>query len=164
MRWVAAQIRPDQIDWIRTWPATLHLAVPAPGGVLFCHATPRSDTELFTRLSSDEDLAPIFQGLAVRTVVCGHTHMQFERSVAGVRILNAGSVGMPFGGTGAYWLMLEDSGASFRHTPYDLQAGAARVRQSPYPQAQEFAANNILSPPPEEQVLEVFTRASRRSA
>jgi predicted phosphodiesterase len=164
MRWVAAQLRPDQIDWIRNWPATLHLDVAAPGGVLFCHATPRSDTELFTRLSSDEDLAPIFQDLAEKIVVCGHTHMQFERTVAGVRILNAGSVGMPFGKAGADWLMLDDAGPAFRHTELDLEAAAQRIRQSAYPQAQEFAAQNVLSPPPEEQVLEVFTKASRRTA
>jgi len=35
--------------------------------------------------------------VAADVVVCGHTHMQLDRRVGGVRVVNAGSVGMPFG-------------------------------------------------------------------
>jgi len=51
----------------------------------------------------------------VPTVVCGHTHMQFERTVGGVRVINAGSVGMPYEEEpGAYWLL----DLVHRRTPY----------------------------------------------
>jgi predicted phosphodiesterase len=84
--------------------------------VLYCHASPRNDTDIFTERTLEERLAPLFEGLGVSTVVCGHTHTQFERRVAGVRVVNAGSVGMPYEeGPGAYWLLDLDH----RRTPYD---------------------------------------------
>jgi diadenosine tetraphosphatase ApaH/serine/threonine PP2A family protein phosphatase len=88
------------------WPPTCHVEIPGRGEVLFCHATPRNDTATFTRLTPDDRLLPIFEGLGVSVVVCGHTHMQFDRMVGTTRVVNAGSVGMPFGEPGADWLLL----------------------------------------------------------
>jgi putative phosphoesterase len=83
--------------------------------VLYCHASPRNDMDIFTERTPEERLAPLFEGLDVSTVVCGHTHTQFERTVAGVRIVNAGSVGMPYEEEpGAYWLL----DLAPRRTPY----------------------------------------------
>ena len=127
--------------------------------MLFCHATPRNDTEIFTRLTSEDRLLPVFEGLNVPLVVCGHTHMQFDRTIGRTRVVNAGSVGMPFGEPGAYWLLLGPD-VQLRHTPYDLTTAAERIRDTKYPQAQDFAARNVLQPPSEAQMLEVFTNAS----
>ena len=83
--------------------------------VLYCHASPRNDMDIFTERTPEERLAPLFEGLDVSTVVCGHTHTQFERTVAAVRIVNAGSVGMPYEEeAGAYWLL----DLAPRRTPY----------------------------------------------
>jgi hypothetical protein len=68
---------------------------------------------------------------------------------------------MPFGTPGAYWLLL-GLGVELRHTPYDLQSAAARIRESPYPQAEQFAANNVLQPPSEAAMLEMFTKVALR--
>jgi diadenosine tetraphosphatase ApaH/serine/threonine PP2A family protein phosphatase len=131
------------------------------GDVLFCHATPRNDTEIFTRCTPEERLAPIFSGLGVEIVVCGHTHMQFDRAIGSVRVVNAGSVGMPFGRPGAYWLLLGPD-VQLRRTDFDLTAAAARVRATRYPQAEDFAANNIQQPPTEEEVLGAWSGAELR--
>ena len=131
------------------------------GAVLFCHATPRSDTELFTRLTPDHRLMPAFSGVPARTVICGHTHMQFQRRIGAVHVFNAGSVGMPFGEPGAYWLIVGPTDVQFSRTSYDFPAAAARIRETRCPQAADFAANNILSPPSEAQMLELFTRPTR---
>jgi len=157
MRWVAQQVDPELERWIAGWPQTLRVEIRGLGEVLFCHATPRSDTEIFTRLSSEDRLSPIFAGLDVPVVVCGHTHMQFDRTIAGARIVNAGSVGMPFGEPGAYWLLL-GPGVELRKTPYDLGQAAERIRATEYPQAQEFAARNVLQPPSEEEMLALFAK------
>ena len=58
------------------------------------------------RLTPEDSLVPLFTGLGIPLVVCGHSHMQFDRTVSGVRVVNAGSVGMPFAEPGAYWLLL----------------------------------------------------------
>ena len=140
------------------WPKTLQLEVDRLGQVLFCHSTPRSETEGFTRLTAEDRLLPIFEGLDTRAVVCGHTHMQFDRMIGRTRVVNAGSVGMPFAEPGAYWLLLGPD-IQLRHTTYDLAKAAKRIRASSYPQAQEFADHNVLQPPSEKEMLEAFAKA-----
>src|SRR5580658_5695098 len=158
VRWSAEQLHPEDEQLVATWPDTLRVEIRGFGEVLFCHATPRNDTEIFTRLTPEERLLPVFAGLNVAAVVCGHTHMQFDRTIAGIRVLNAGSVGMPFGEPGAYWLLL-GPGVELRRTRYDLAKAAERIRGTKYPQAEDFAARNVLQPPSEEKTLEAFAWA-----
>jgi diadenosine tetraphosphatase ApaH/serine/threonine PP2A family protein phosphatase len=138
---------------------TVALSIPPIGEVLFCHATPRSETELFTKLTPDERLRPMFADAGAPLVVCGHTHMQFDRTAAGRRIVNAGSVGMPFGAPGAYWLLLGPA-VDLRRTAYDLDAAARRIRATAYPKADDFAATNVLRPPAEQQMLAAYAQAA----
>jgi predicted phosphodiesterase len=159
LRWNSQQIHPDYHDVIRSWPATLRLNVGRLGNVLFCHATPRSETECFTRLTPEVRLLHLFEGLGADAVVCGHTHMPFDRIVGGIRVVNAGSVGMPFGRPGADWILLDEE-VRFRHTEYDFAYAAGRVRQTAYPQAEEFAERSILRPPTEDEMLPLFTGVS----
>jgi predicted phosphodiesterase len=153
--------RPEDERVLGTWPGTLRLEIPGIGDVLFCHATPRNDTEIFTRLTAEERLRPLFDGVNAALVVCGHTHMQFARTVGRTRVVNAGSVGMPFGETGAYWLLLTPD-AQLRRTAYDLGKAAEQVRATRYPLADDFAANNVLTAPSEQAMLDAFTRAELR--
>jgi putative phosphoesterase len=157
MRWNAGQLGPGDQQLLASWPKTLHLEIDGVGEVMFCHATPRNDTEVFTRLTAEDSLLPIFAGLNFPLIICGHTHMQFDRTIGKVRVVNAGSVGMPFGEPGAYWLLIGPN-VEFRHTNYDLTNAAARIRATTYPHAQDFAAHNILQTPSEEKILEAFGR------
>lgn len=143
VRWSAEQLHAEHERVLAGWPATLRL-----GEVLFCHATPRNDTEIFTRLTPEDRLLPVFEGLGVPMVVCGHTHVQFDRMIGGVRVVNAGSVGMPFGEPGAYWLLLAP-GVELRRTPYDLARAAALIRDTGYPHDLHDFAAHVLQPPPE---------------
>ncbi len=156
VRWTAQQLQPELEQLLAGWPKTLSVEIRGMGGVLFCHATPRNDTECFTRLTSEDRLLPVFAGINTPIVVCGHTHMQFDRTVGKIRVLNAGSVGMAFGDPGAYWLLLGPD-VQLRHTPYDFAKAAERIRDTRYPQAQDFA-RSILQPPSEGETLEAFTR------
>jgi putative phosphoesterase len=161
MRWNAEQLHPEHERLLASWPKTVRIEIDGVGEVLFCHATPRSDTEVFTRLTPEDRLLSIFEGLKVPVVICGHTHMQFDRAIGKVRVVNAGSVGMPFGEPGAYWLLLGPN-VQLRHSPYDLTKAAERIRGTNYPQAQDFAAHNVLQPPSEGETLEVFTKVELR--
>ena len=160
-RWTGRQLDAKHAQMMRSWPGTLELEVPDMGHVLFCHGTPRSELEVFTRLTPEDRLLPVFEGLAGTLVVCGHTHMQFDRRIGRTRVVNAGSVGMPFGEPSAYWLLLGD-GVQLRKTSYDLLAATDRVRATKYPQAEEFAARSILQPPSEDEMLTAFTDVSFR--
>jgi predicted phosphodiesterase len=158
IRWTAAQLSREDEQLIAGWPPTLRVPVQGLGEVFVCHATPRNDVEIFTRLTPEERLRPVFAGIDAPLAVCGHTHMQFDRTIGAMRVVNAGSVGMPFQGPGAYWLLL-GPGVQLRKTTYDLEKAAALVRQTTYPRADEFAARNILQPPTEAATLEAFKNA-----
>ena len=160
MRWTAQELHPEYEALFASWPKTLRFEVDGLGEVLFCHGTPRSETEGFTRLTAEDRLLPLFEGLQASVVVCGHTHMQFDRRVGRTRVVNAGSVGMPFGDPGAFWVLLGPD-IQLRRTAYDLGKAAERIRDTPYPQAREDA-EKILQPPSESEMLEVFGRVELR--
>jgi diadenosine tetraphosphatase ApaH/serine/threonine PP2A family protein phosphatase len=158
LRWNAQQLQADYQTLFESWPLTRRLQIDGVGEVLFCHATPRNDTEIFTRTTAEARLLPVFKEVDVPVVVCGHTHMQFDRTVGDIRVVNAGSVGMPFQEPGAYWLLL-GPGIELRRTDYDLERAAQRVRHSKSPLADDFADRNILEPPSEQKTLEAFAHA-----
>lgn len=130
------------------------------GAVRFCHATPRSDEEIVTVRTPAERVRAMLAGVDEPLVVCGHTHMPFDRRVDGVRVVNAGGVGMPFGAARAHWLLLGPDVVSVR-TAYDLAAAAARVRATRYPEAAEFADGNVLRPPGAEAMLGALEPGTR---
>ena len=158
IHWTAQQLSAEHAQAVRSWPKTFRIDIRGVGPVMFCHGTPRNENEIFTRRTAEAVLMPLFDGLNATTIVCGHTHMQFDRMVGKTRVVNAGSVGMPFGEPGADWLLL-GSEAALRHTNYDLSAAADRIRQTKYPQAGDFVERNLLHPPSEELMLKLFKPA-----
>ena len=160
IRWNADQLTPPHKDLIASWPMTLRLTIPPLGDVLFCHATPRDWNECFVKTTAEETLLPIINAANAAIVVCGHTYMQFDRVVGKTRVINAGSVGMPFGRTRADWLLLGED-VQLRHTSYDLDAAVTRFRQVGCPMTEEFIVPRILTPASEEQWLDIFAGADR---
>jgi predicted phosphodiesterase len=148
--WLEQRLGRERLAWLMSLPEQLELEVDGVGRVLFCHGSPRSDEEMLLRTASDERLTEILAGVGADVVVCGHTHMQFSRVVGGKRVINAGSVGLPYGATGAHWLEL-GPGARHRRTPYD----PAPLRTSEWPRAAEIIAV-IESPPSEEEAIAEF--------
>ncbi len=156
VRWTAGRLDREHLGLIAEWPKTVRLEVEGLGEVLFCHATPRDENEVFTRATPEKRLLPVFRGLDVGVVVCGHTHMPFDRRVGEVRVVNAGSVGLPFGEPGACWLLLGPD-VELRRKPYDLERAARRIRGTADPQASQFA-QDLLQPRSERETLELFSR------
>jgi predicted phosphodiesterase len=163
VEWSARQV-PDEIATaMQAWPTTLQLEIDGVGDTLFCHASPRNDTEIFTRLSPDERIRTMFAGTPSDLAVCGHTHMQFDRTVDTIRVVNAGSVGMPFGDPGACWLLLGPD-VQLRRTSYDLDAAAARLRRSEFPGVDQYVERQVLHPPSEAQMLAAYSKVDGRAA
>ncbi len=159
IQWTAQQLLPEHERWLASWPATCRVEIRGLGEALFCHATPRNDTELFTRVTPEACLKVVFAEVNVPVVVCGHTHMQFDRPVGSVRVVNAGSVGMPFEQpSGAYWLLLGPD-VELRRTGYDLEKAAERIRQTSYPQVEDLAVRYVLQPPSDTETLALFAPA-----
>jgi putative phosphoesterase len=132
----AREIGDQQARALGELPVTLEL-----DGVLFCHATPRHDDEMLTRLSSEDRWTEALRGVGARLVVAGHTHQQDDRVVGGVRFVNAGSVGLPYEGDGAArWLWIADGVPEFRRTVYDAAATGARFLAAGWPDEQSVNA------------------------
>src|SRR5579884_1326186 len=161
--WIARQLNRSQRDILASWPETLVLAIDGLGDVLFCHGSPRGDEGIVTPLTPEDRLREELSGVTQSVVVCGHTHMQFERSLDGKRVVNAGSVGMPFDKPGAYWLLLGPT-VDLRRTSYDLERAAERVRASAYPQGRMFADKYILNPLDATETATIMERSAAESA
>ncbi|MBX6341710.1 MAG: metallophosphoesterase family protein [Thermomicrobiaceae bacterium] len=163
-RWAADQLTHAQIDFLARLPERIALDVDGLGGVLFCHGSPRSDDEIITRATPLERLRPMLEGVREGVVVCGHTHARFDRRALGRRLVNPGSVGMPYEGMpGAYWALL-GPGVALRRTSYDVERAAEIVRASGYPEAEEFVSGNLLSCPTAEEATALFERMAARNA
>ena len=137
-RWCGERLDEDLRAEIAGWPATIELDLDVLGHVLFCHATPRSDDEIITTLTPDGAVAEALAGAAADVVVCGHTHVQTDRTVVGApRLVNAGSVGLPCEGThGAFWVVL-DGGVELRRTEYAVEAALTRLATPGFPAVDE---------------------------
>lgn len=145
-------------DLIDGLPLSVTLDIDGLGPVRFCHATTRSDTEIVLVDSAVDRYAAAFGDVIEPTVVLGHTHMPFDRLVDRRRFVNPGSVGMPYGGTGAFWALLGPD-VTLRRTAYDLDVAAATLRAgSRQPAIDEFIRDNVCTTPSDVEALAVFTR------
>ena len=128
---LVAALTSEQVDFLYRLPERVELEVAGLGHILFCHATPQNDLDMVTPLTPDERLGRILDGVRADVVVAGHTHIQEDRRVGGVRWVNAGSVGMPYEDEpGAYWALLGPD-VELRRTAYD----ATKLGGYEYPHA-----------------------------
>jgi putative phosphoesterase len=150
--WVAERLSAAQRDVLAAFEPVVRI-----GDVLFCHGSPRSDTEMITRITPDERLAPMLDAVAEPVVVCGHTHQQFDRYVAGKRVVNAGSVGLPYeGDAAAFWLMLADGEPELRRTSYDVAAAVEAMRASGLAELEESFEASLVKPVDADEVAAFF--------
>jgi putative phosphoesterase len=138
--WERSCLSEEEVAFLQTQPPTLER-----DGVLYCHATPRSDDEVVTPATPDERLREILAGVEQRVVVAGHTHMQQDRLVEGIRFVNAGSVGLPYEGEpAAFWALLVDGVPELRKTEIEHERVVEVFRQSRWPRASEILGERVL--------------------
>ena len=137
--WSADRLGHERLAAVARWPLTLELEVVGLGRVLLCHSTPGSDDPIYTRITPDGDVIEVLGPVSADVVVCGHTHIQYDRRLSsGLRLVNPGSVGLPYEGRrGAFWALLGPD-VEFRHTPYDVDATAAAIRALGSPMEEEL--------------------------
>lgn len=158
----AAGVSDAQRDLLDGFEPTVVLDVDGLGAVLFCHGSPRSDSEIITTATADERLAAILAEVPEPTVVGGHTHRQFDRSLPGHRFINAGSVGCPYEGrAGAYWALLGPD-VALRRTEYDIAAAREAMRATGYPELDEMLRESLLEPADPDEVATYFEGLAAR--
>ena len=111
-------------------------------GNLYVHGSPLSDVESFPAEPGADD-ERMLEGVRDRTVVFGHSHLQFRRpGPNGTDLVNPGSVGMPLDAdVRAAWATW-DGDFEFHRTEYDVARAAAGYR-SLDGDFGEFAARRI---------------------
>jgi predicted phosphodiesterase len=160
--WGAARLSTEHIEALAGLPATITLPVRGLGDVLFCHATPRDDEEIVLVDSAIPRWKAVLEGLpeSVTTVVCGHTHMPYLRLVDRITAVNPGSVGMPYGTTGAHWALLggaDDPVIQLRRTHYDIGEAEERIRQAcDFPKLDEWFEHYLRTNYSDVEALETF--------
>jgi predicted phosphodiesterase len=158
LAWAGERLSDEQIAFLAVLPQTITLDVDGLGQVCFCHATPRDDNELFTELTPADAVAELLEGTAEATIVCGHTHMQFDRRIDRWRVVNAGSVGVPWDeGPEPRWALLGPD-VSLRRTELDHQSAAEEIRATGWPGAEELLGDTRARA----EVLDLFEQAATR--
>lgn len=162
--WAAKQITPAQRDFLASFEATVTVDdVDGLGRVLFCHATPQNDVDVFSAATPADRVRKLIGKVDADAVVCGHTHIQFDLLFDGLRIINPGSVGMPYGEPGAYWAVL-GPGVRLRRADYDRESAAARIQKLSWPNANEFAQKNVLRVPSVEEAMDFLGKVEAKQA
>ena len=148
-RWTDEHMEAQGLRFLETLPLSLTIR-EGDWRLLAVHGTPRSDEEGITAATSDGD----FDGMgispaAVDLIVCGHTHVPLDRTINGVRVVNAGSVGLPFDGDPhacyAHISVTPGEGASpeveLRRVAYDVEKVVEQFYAVDHPAADISAYN-----------------------
>jgi putative phosphoesterase len=149
-RWMQEHHSPEMRAFLETFEEQFALEVEGLGPVRFCHGSPRSDGECVTPETPEERVRELSAGISEHVIVSAHVHIQFDREAAGVRMVNPGSVGLPYEGKpGAYWAMLGPD-VEHRRTEYDLERTLALYRASERPGIDEIVEMMVNPPEPRE--------------
>lgn len=124
-----------RITWLRDLPAehrgdALTVLHAAPGD-LWRAPSPDAD---------DDELSRTYRPLASAHVAYGHIHQPFARTLDGLTVANAGSVGLPFDSDPrAAYLLLDDGVATTVRVEYDVEREVRALHASGHPDAERLA-------------------------
>jgi putative phosphoesterase len=140
--WTKANTSEANKAWLRTLAPQIRFEADGLR-FLLVHGSPRKMNEYLYEDKPDSTFARIAAAADVDVIVCGHTHRPYNKTVAGTRFINDGSVGKPKDGDArACWALVETSPAGvtvdFRRVDYDIEAAAQGILASELPH--EFAA------------------------
>jgi putative phosphoesterase len=162
--WTASRLSDGQLAFVRTWPESVSIEVDGLGPTLFCHGSPRSDEEIITAITPPKRLDPILDGVRERVVVCGHTHVQFDREIGDRRLINAGSVGLPYEGEAgiACWSLLGPD-VELRRARYAVDLAVQALDATGYPDDDGAVRGFLLEPSSAEEATAHFESVAGRS-
>jgi putative phosphoesterase len=152
-QWMQAQHTDEMRELLASFEEQVVVEVDGLGPVRFCHGSPRTDEECVTPETPEERVREFSEGIDERVIVTAHTHIQFDREVAGIRSVNAGSVGLPYEGKpGAFWALVGPD-VQLRRTEYDLDETIERYRASGQPGVEQIV-EMMVEPPERREVID----------
>ena len=147
--WTAEQLGNKGFDFLKSL-APFSVIQDKRRQLLAVHGSPRSDEEGLTIQTAASEFEHMAVDPRVRVVVCGHTHVPMDRTLGNVRVVNAGSVGIPFDGDprACYALISNVAGngcgptqVELRRVAYDVEEAVAQLYERHHPAADIGAYN-----------------------
>lgn len=137
LMWTREVVTPENKAFLRTLLPNIRFHVEGKE-FLLVHGSPRKLNEYVYEDRPLFSLEHIAKSAEADVLVFGHTHLPYSKEVAGVLLVNDGSVGKPKDGDArAGYAVLDVSDGKveveFRRVPYDVAGAAAAVRESGLP-------------------------------
>src|SRR2546426_11184440 len=146
LRYSRKHLERQALSMLGELPLTRTLDLGPAGRALLCHGSPSSNLEYIWPDAPNSKLSEQLGGEASRDfdfVLVGHSHLQFNRLVGRVKLVNPGSVGQPRDGDprAAYAIFDTGEGAlTFHRVEYPVAATAAKIRARGMPLADRLVA------------------------
>jgi putative phosphoesterase len=130
-----AALGEERLAWLRGLPRTqIH------GDMALVHASPASSWRAPAPEASDAELESAYAPLGRAVAVYAHIHRSFIRAVAGMTVINTGSVSLSYDGDRrAAYLLLDDSAPTIRRVEYDVDREVRALSVSGLPHADWIA-------------------------
>ncbi len=93
--WGVRKLSPEDLDYMRTFQATVEIPLDATTSLLCFHGSPHSNEDVIVSTTPDEEMERMLSGYRAMVLAGGHTHTQMIRYYADSTIVNPGSVGAP---------------------------------------------------------------------
>ncbi len=155
IQWAAGRLSDAQAARLAGLPLSATLDVAGLGRTVVLHATARSDNEMLLVDSSMAQARVAFAGLDAGLIVVGHSHMPYDRLYDRRRVVNVGSVGLPYGHAGASWALLGPD-VVLRRSSYDERGAADLILATGMPGAEDFVASSVLTTESDAEALDAF--------
>ncbi len=134
----------ERLAWLRSLPR-MHTC----GSLALVHASPESPWRAPGAESSDEELHSVYAPLAHPVIVYGHIHRPFVRNLAGMTVINSGSVSLSYDGDyRASYLLVDDDVPSIRRIEYNLDRELRALSVSGLPHS-EWIARTLATARPQ---------------
>lgn len=130
--WTCAQLSYTDFEYLSRLRPGLDLEVPGYGWALGYHGTPGNDEGVMRPDTPDDEVLDQFLDCEGRIGFGGHTHLPMDRDLGPWRVVNVGSVGLPFDEPRACYALVtfESGGATveLRRVSYDIESVVADLK------------------------------------
>ena len=106
-------------------PKSHRITIETGGEILLVHGSPLDASEPFSHEMSDDELNALVADEPADIIVCGASHVPFDRQIGETRIVNVGSVGEAPGGHHAHATFLETSATGVTVEQFVVPLGRA---------------------------------------
>ena len=136
--WTTEHVTPDNKELLRSLLRDIRFTVDGYRFLLI-HGSPRRINEYLYEDKPEGNLRRILEPLEIDVMICGHTHKQYHRHIAGIHIINDGSVGKPKDGDPRACYAIvdtdEDFSVVFRRIEYPIELVAEQIIDTGLPSA-----------------------------